>query len=76
MGIQIDYSIPGEVKINMTRYIEKMIDEFPFKNELKKGVKTTAGDHLFKVNKNATKLDKKLKDVFHTTVAKSLFLSL
>ena len=28
LGIQIDYTTLGEVKINMTRYIEKMIEEF------------------------------------------------
>ena len=60
----------------MTRYIEKMIEEFPFTNELKLGVKTPAGDHLFKVNKSANKLNNKLKDVFHTTVAQALFLSI
>ena len=31
--------MPGEVKINMTRYIEMMIEEFTFKDELKKGIK-------------------------------------
>ena len=60
----------------MTRYIEKMIQEFPFKDELKSGIKTLAGDHLFKVNKRANMLNNKLKDVFHTTVAQALFLSL
>ena len=65
LGIQIDYTTLGEVKINMTRYIEKMIQEFPFKNELKNGIKTPAGDHLFKVNKRANKLSNKMKDVFH-----------
>ena len=68
--------MPGEVRINMTRYIEKIIEEFPFPDELKKGIKTPAGDHLFKVNKSATKLDMKLRDVFHNTVTQPLFLSL
>ena len=53
-----------------------MIQEFPFKNELKNGIKTLTGDHLFKVNKRANKLNNKMKDVFHTTVAQALFLSL
>ena len=60
----------------MARYIEKMLEEFPFKNELKKGVKTPVGDPLFKVKKGTNKLNSKLKDVFHTTVAQALFLSL
>ena len=53
-----------------------MIQEFPFKSELKNGIKTPTGDHLFKVNNKANKLNNKMKDVFHTTMTQALFLSM
>ena len=76
LGIEIDYTTPGQVRMNMQRYVEKMIDRFPYKSNLKAGVRTPAADHLFKVSKSAKKLSEKMKEIFHTTVAQALFLSL
>jgi len=76
LGITLDYSIPGKVKISMKDYVEKMLEEFPYMEEVDKlkKVATPAAEHLFAVNKNAEKLSEQLKEDFHTTVAKGLFL--
>ena len=29
LGMELDYSVKGKVKINMTKYIENMIEDFP-----------------------------------------------
>ena len=56
--------------------IRKMLEAFPHQEQVqKKGkVNTPAPDHLFVVNPKAIKLDQEKGDVFHTTVAKGLFL--
>ena len=76
LGMELDYSTKGEVKINMQRYVEKMIKEFPYQEQLKKGVKTSAAEHLFNINENKEKLGGRLKNIFHTTLAQALFLSM
>jgi len=76
LGMELDYSTKGEVKIRMQRYVEKMIEEFPFKGQLKKGIKSSAADHIFKTRKETKKLDKQMTDIFFTTVYQALFLSM
>ena len=68
----LDFSTPGEVKIDMTDYVQDMIDEFPI--ELKGKAASPANENLFKVG-TAKRLDPLRADVFHTFVAKSLFLT-
>ena len=76
LGITLDYSEPGVVKLYMKDYIRKMLEEFKYKHELKeiKRVSTPAADHLFEINPSSTKLENQKREEFHTTVAKALFL--
>jgi hypothetical protein len=76
LGMTLDYTTAGVVKLYMKDYIKKMISEFKYPEELKeiKKVSTPAAEHLFEVNANCNKLGKAKKDEFHTTVAKALFL--
>jgi len=76
LGVELDYSTPGEVKIQMRRYVEKMLKEFPYIEQLKKGIKTPAADHIFKVRKDGKKLNKQMKESFYTAVYQALFLSM
>ena len=39
LGIELDYSTKGQVRFNMKRYVDKMLSEFPYNNQLKKGIK-------------------------------------
>jgi hypothetical protein len=57
----------------MTKYVENMINEFPVKLGKKDVAKTSAGDNLFNLGTGA-KLDTKRSEIFHTFVAKGLFL--
>ena len=61
LGIILDCSVPGKVKFQMKDYVQKMLDEFPYVNEVEamKKVNTPATDHLFDVNPKAKPLDKK-----------------
>ena len=53
-GIYIDYSLPGEVNVSTDSYITGAIKEFP--EEMMQKIKTTAGNHLFKVDDASTKI--------------------
>ena len=73
LGMTLDYSTPGSVKIDMRDCVKEMIEEFP--QDLKGKATTPANDHLFDSSKGQ-KLGEMKKDVFHSTVAKSLFLTM
>ena len=73
LGMTLDYSTPGEVKIDMCDYVKSMIEEFP--QDLNGKVSTPANDHLFKVDKGK-KLGPMKSEVFHAVVAKALFLTM
>ena len=73
LGMTLDYSTPGEVKINMTDYVKSMIKEFP--KDLNGKVSTPANDHLLKVDKGKP-LGQMKAEVFHAVVVKALFLTM
>lgn len=76
LGMVLDYSTPGVVKIDMSNYIDKMMKEFRFPEEVEtQKAKTPAASHLFKVNDKCKKLNKEMAEEFHSTVAKALFIS-
>jgi hypothetical protein len=73
IGMELDDQKQGELKINMTKYIKNMLNNFPVKVGKKDAAKTPAGDNLFNLV-TAAKLDTKRSEIFHTFVAKGLFL--
>ncbi len=73
LGMLLDYSTPGKVKVDMTVYVADMIDEFPV--ELDGRVTTPVNDNLFKVSDKVNPLGEAKADVMHTFVAKALFLT-
>jgi hypothetical protein len=70
---ELDYRKQGELKINMTKYVENMINKLPVKLGKNDVVKTPSGNNLFNLGTGA-KLDTKRSEIFHTFVAKGLFL--
>jgi hypothetical protein len=73
LGMELDYQKRGELKINMTKYVENMLNNFPVKLGKKDVAKTPAGCNLFNLGTGA-KLGTKRSEIFHTFVAKGLFL--
>jgi hypothetical protein len=57
----------------MTKYVENMLNNFPVKLRKKDVAKTPARDNLFNPGTGA-KLDTKRLEIFHTFLAKGLFL--
>ena len=73
LGMTLDFSISGEVKITMTPYIREVIEDFSKYDPGSKTARTSAANHLFKVRDDAKPISEKLAQIFHTFVAKSLF---
>jgi hypothetical protein len=73
LGMQLDYSRKGQLDICMKKYVKSMIEEFPIKMGPKDVARTPAANSLFNYGTGA-KLDMKRSEIFHTTVAKGLFL--
>ena len=69
----LDYSTPGKLKIDMTKYIENTCALFPEK--LSGTANHPWGEKLFQVNEAETSLDDNKQKIFHTTVMKSMFLA-
>ncbi len=72
LGMTLDYSEKGKVKIKMIDYVEKLLADLP--EEMDGEAPSPAADHLFTVDENQSKVDEKRAQFFHTYVAKTLFL--
>ena len=59
--------------IDMREYLRDIIDKFP--EDCAKSVATPAAVYLFEVNEDEENLDDDKKKIFHTFVAKLLFVS-
>ena len=73
LGMQLDYRKKGQLDICMEKYEKSMIEEFPIKMGSKDVARMPAANSLFNYGTGA-KLDTKRAEIFHTTVAKGLFL--
>lgn len=74
LGMKLDYSIPGQLSINMTEYVEKMVAGFPLEELNNSKPKTPWTDDLFTVDKESPNLARQRAEQFHTVVAQGLFL--
>ena len=64
LGMTIDYSTRGEVKITMYNYIREIVNEFKQYDPSNKNTHTPAANHLFKVRDDQKKLPESLAQVF------------
>jgi hypothetical protein len=72
LGMTLDYSAKGKIMIKMLDYAGKMLVDLP--PEMDGEAPTPAGNHLFTVDENQTKVSEQKAQFFHTYVAKTLFL--
>jgi hypothetical protein len=71
LGMIMDFTQEGALKIDMKYYIEGMLEEFPYEVKPKA---TPWTEKLLKVQKDATKLEEARRSIFHTYVMKGMFL--
>jgi hypothetical protein len=74
LGMNLDYTVRGQVKITMFDYVEEILTDF-YKAETKGcGTKTSAApDSLFKVDESCVKLAQNKAVEFHNLVVKKLY---
>ena len=74
LGMDLNYSTCGQVKITMLDYIQEIIDAFDKADPKGAGTKTSAAPkNLFKVDEDSEKLEPKKAKQFHNLVAKTLY---
>ena len=74
LGMKLNYSIKGEVQIDMQDYVIKMLQDFPIKFTKQQVATTPASTTIFE-NEVGKLLEDGRRETFHTFVAKGLFLS-
>jgi hypothetical protein len=74
LGMKLDSSEPGKLKVDMVDYVQSMLNSFP--QECHKGAQVASpwNENLFKVHPKSPKLPLEQAQQFHTTTAQALFL--
>ena len=73
LGMKLDYSVKGQVTVDMVDYVEDMVKSFPQDELDGPEVATPWTESLFKVNESSPPLVPEKKELFHTFSAKGLF---
>ena len=74
LGMTLDYLVPGEVSVNMSHYVKKMVKEFPQESLKGAPVASPWNENLFKVQHNSAPLEKEQAKLFHIVTAQGLCL--
>jgi len=72
LGMTLDFTPPGKVRINMTKFVRTMIDGMP--RDMIGEATTPAASYLFTVNNECEKLSEAMSGIFHRLTAQGLFL--
>jgi len=63
LGMDFDFRTKGKLKIDMSKYMKKMVDDFEKKYVLKGAAVSPAANDLFANNEKSPKLEKEMKGV-------------
>ena len=74
LGMDLDFSVDGEVRLTMVPYLQEILDEFP--DDWGKPVSTPAANHLFDEQEDSVLLDEEKSKTYHHVVAKMLWAAL
>jgi len=74
LGMTLDYTVRGQVKITMIDYVDEILAAFDKADPKGGGTKTSAApDSLFKIDEDCEKLPQDKAVEFHNLVAKTLY---
>ena len=87
LGMTLDFTTKGQVKISMVDYVKEVVDAWDKAPQLDndgfatvklrrgtKGKKYAAPEDLFRIDEDSTKLNTEMSTAFHNIVAKALYL--
>lgn len=75
LGMKLDFSVAGQVSVDMRDYVTTMIEAFPDGAIPDGKVPSPWTDNLFRIDEKSPKLESARAEQFHTTTAQGLFLS-
>jgi hypothetical protein len=75
LGMTLDFSKPGKIIIDMQSYLEEVFEAVKDIQLMQGHATTPASDHLFKTCDNAEKLSPQEAELFHSLVAKLLWVN-
>ena len=73
LGMTFDFRTKHKVRIDMSKYMKKMCDDFEKKYVLNNAAVTPAANDLFGNDESSPKIEKEMKEDFHTFTARGLF---
>ena len=73
LGMTFNFRTKHKVKINMSKYMKKMCDDFEKKYVLNNVAVTPAANDLFGNDESSPKIEKEMREDFHTFTARGLF---
>ncbi|CAJ1943712.1 unnamed protein product [Cylindrotheca closterium] len=74
LGMTLDFSVKGKLKIRMDDYVKNMLEDFPIKFNKDSKQEAPAGNNLLEAGKGKL-LSAEYRQIFHTTVARGLYIS-
>ncbi|CAJ1950952.1 unnamed protein product [Cylindrotheca closterium] len=74
LGMTLDFLVKGKLKIRMGDYDKNMLEAFPIKFNKDSKQETPAGNNLLEAGKGKL-LGAEYRQIFHTTVARGLYVS-
>ncbi|CAJ1947507.1 unnamed protein product [Cylindrotheca closterium] len=74
LGMTLDFLVKGKLKIRMDDYVKNMLEDFPIKFNKDSKQETPAGNNLLEASKGKL-LSAEYRHIFHTTVARELYVS-
>ena len=73
LGMSFDFRTKGKLKVDMSKYMKKMYEDFEQKYVLKNAAVLPAANDLFANDEKSPKLDDEMREDFHTYTAGGLF---
>ena len=70
----LNYSVPGQVSVDMSHYVKKMVKEFLQENLKGASVASPWNENLFKVQHDSAPLENEQAGLWHTVTVQELFL--
>ena len=68
LGMSFDFRTKGKLKVDMSKYMKKMYEDFEQKYVLKNAAVSPAANDLFANDEKSPKLDDEMREDFHLSL--------
>ena len=74
LGMTLNYALPGQVSVDMSHYVEKMVKEVPQEDLKGASVASPWNENLLKVQHDSVPIAREQAELFHNVIMQRLFL--